>query len=57
MSRPTIGDVAEKAGFSKATVSAVLNDADTVKDSTRRKVNRAIDELNYRPRAAAQNGF
>jgi len=28
-----------------------------VKDSTRRKVNRAIDELNYRPRAAAQNGF
>ncbi len=57
MSRPTIGDVAEKAGFSKATVSAVLNDADTVKDSTRRKVNQAIDELNYRPRAAARNGF
>lgn len=57
MSRPTIGDVAEKAGFSKATVSAVLNDAGTVKDSTRRKVNQAIDELNYRPRAAAQNGF
>ena len=28
-----------------------------MKDSTRRKVNRAIDELNYRPRAAAQNGF
>lgn len=57
MSRPTIGDVAEQAGFSKATVSAVLNDAGTVKDSTRRKVNQAIDELNYRPRAAAQNGF
>lgn len=57
MSRPTIGDVAEKAGFSKATVSAVLNDTGTVRDSTRRKVNRAIDELNYRPRAAAQNGF
>lgn len=57
MSRPTIGDVADKAGFSKATVSAVLNDADTVKDSTRRKVNQAIDELNYRPRAAAQHGF
>ena len=28
-----------------------------MKDSTRRKFNRAIDELNYRPRAAAQNGF
>lgn len=57
MSRPTIEDVAEKAGYSKATVSAVLSDADTVKDSTRRKVNQVIDELNYRPRAVAQKGF
>lgn len=57
MARPTISDVAEKAGFSKATVSAVLNDADTVSDSTREKIYHVIDELNYRPRAAAQNGF
>ena len=57
MSRPTISDVAEEAGYSKATVSAVLNDADTVSESTRQKINRVIDELNYRPRAAAQKGF
>jgi DNA-binding LacI/PurR family transcriptional regulator len=57
MKRPTINDVAEESGFSKATVSAVLNDADTVSDSTRRKVERVIDELDYRPRAAAQSGF
>jgi DNA-binding LacI/PurR family transcriptional regulator len=57
MERPTIGDVANEAGYSKATVSAVLNDVDTVKESTRRKINRVIDELNYRPRAAAQKGF
>ena len=57
MARPTISDVAEKAGFSKATVSAVINDSDTVSESTRDKVNRVIDELNYRPRAAAQKGF
>lgn len=57
MTRPTISDVAEESGFSKATVSAVLNDADTVSDSTREKIDQVIDELNYRPRAAAQNGF
>ena len=57
MGRPTIDDVAEKSGFSKATVSAVLNDADTVSDSTRRKVEQVIDELNYRPRSAARGGF
>lgn len=57
MARPTISDVAEEAGYSKATVSAVLNDADTVSESTRRKINQVIDELNYRPRAAAQKGF
>lgn len=57
MGRPTISDVAEKSGFSKATVSAVINNASTVSDSTRRKVEQVIDELNYRPRAAARNVF
>ncbi len=57
MGRPTISDVADQAGYSKATVSAVLNDADTVSESTREEINRVIDELKYRPRAAAQRGF
>ena len=54
MGRPTIQDVAEKAGVSKATVSAVINDKDTVRESTRSNVLEAIRQLNYRPRAAAR---
>ena len=50
--RPTIQDVADMAGVSKATVSAVINDKGTVKESTRATVQDAIRELNYRPRPA-----
>lgn len=57
MRNPTIDDVAKRAGFSKATVSAVLNDSDKVKDSTRRKILDVMEELNYRPRSSARNGF
>ncbi len=57
MSKPTIDDVAKKAGYSKATVSAVINDSDSVKDSTRRKILDVMEELNYRPRASARRGF
>lgn len=52
--RPTIQDVADKAGVSKATVSAVINDKGTVRESTRSTVLDAIQELNYRPRPAAR---
>lgn len=54
MGRPTIQDVADRAGVSKATVSAVINDKGTVKESTRETVLEAIRELNYRPRPAAR---
>lgn len=54
MGRPTIQDVADKAGVSKATVSAVINDKGTVRESTRSTVLDAIQELNYRPRPAAR---
>ncbi|HEU4565456.1 MAG TPA: LacI family DNA-binding transcriptional regulator [Gemmatimonadaceae bacterium] len=47
--RATITDVATHAGVSKATVSAVLNDAPSVKGSTRDRVLAAIELLNYRP--------
>lgn len=49
--RVTISDVADRAGVSKATVSAVLNDKGTVSDSTRDRVAAVIQELNYRPRS------
>lgn len=57
MSKPTISDVADRAGVSKATVSAVINNKGTTKNSTRRKVLDAIDDLNYRPSASAQRRF
>jgi DNA-binding LacI/PurR family transcriptional regulator len=57
MSKPTIDDVARRAGYSKATVSAVLNDLDTVRESTREKIKAVMEELNYRPRTSARNGF
>lgn len=57
MKNPTIADVAERANVSKATVSAVINDKGTVKKSTRRRVLKSIEELNYRPRASARRGF
>lgn len=49
----TISDVAGRAGVSKATVSAVLNDKGTVRDATRDRVVAAIRALNYRPRSTA----
>ncbi|ACY47368.1 LacI family DNA-binding transcriptional regulator [Rhodothermus marinus] len=54
---PTISDVARLAGVSKATVSAVLNDRDTVSAATREKVLAVIRELNYRPREFARHRF
>ncbi len=46
--RSTITDVAQQAGVSKATVSAVLNGG-AVKDATRDRVLDAMERLNYRP--------
>ncbi|MEO8620055.1 MAG: LacI family DNA-binding transcriptional regulator [bacterium] len=54
---PTISNVASLAGVAKSTVSAVINHKATIKESTRRNVLRAIDELNYRPSRSAQRGF
>jgi DNA-binding LacI/PurR family transcriptional regulator len=50
--RPTISDVARAAAVSKATVSAVLNDAPGVRESTRERVREAMERLNYRPARA-----
>ena len=46
--RPSITDVARHAGVSKATVSAVINDSGAVRDSTRDRVQAAIESMNYR---------
>lgn len=51
----TIGDIAKRAGVSKGTVSAVLNEKKIVKSSTREYILNIIKELNYRPKGFARN--
>lgn len=52
--RITISDVAEHAGVSTGTVSAVLNERDGVRDSTRQRVRHVMEELGYRPSSSAR---
>ncbi len=47
--RPTIRDVARRAGVSIATVSRVVRDHDSVTPATRDRVTSAIEELKYTP--------
>jgi LacI family transcriptional regulator len=50
----TIRTVAKRAGVSPATVSRVLNAPERVGEETRRKVQRAIAELDFHPNAIAR---
>jgi DNA-binding LacI/PurR family transcriptional regulator len=50
----TIRDVARHAGVGVGTVSRVLNESESVRDSTRVKVLSAIEELNYSPSSVAR---
>ncbi|ALC91479.1 LacI family transcriptional regulator [Bacillus sp. FJAT-18017] len=51
----TIRDVAKRAGVSVATVSRALNDKGYVHEDTRKLVNNAIEELNYKPNEVARS--
>lgn len=51
----TIGDIAKRAGVSKGTVSAVLNEKKVVKRSTRENILQLMKDLNYRPKGFARN--
>jgi DNA-binding LacI/PurR family transcriptional regulator len=51
----SIKDVAERAGVSPRTVSNVVNDFPLVAPQTRARVLRVIEELDYRPNAAARS--
>ena len=51
---PTVEDVAKVAGVSRQTVSNVLNSPGIVREATRKRVQAAIEELKYRPSAAAR---
>ncbi len=58
MKRPTLGDVAQRAGVSRATVSYVVNGTPdgrvAISAATRQRVMLAIAELGYEPDALAQ---
>ena len=55
ISRPTMRDVAERAGVSIATVSHVINETRHVEEDTKARVLEAIRELRYRPSAVARS--
>ncbi|MGZ0212505.1 MAG: LacI family DNA-binding transcriptional regulator [Actinomycetales bacterium] len=52
--RPSIYDVAKLAGVSHMTVSRVLNGHPNIRESTRARVVRAIEEINYTPSSIAR---
>ena len=50
----TIADIAKKANLSVTTVSRVINGSDNVKEDTKKKIMRIIEEYNYSPNAFAR---
>ena len=50
----TLHDLAKRCSVSTATVSAVVNGAEWVSEGTRRRVQRAIDEMGYHPNQLAR---
>jgi len=51
----TLKEVAERAGVSRSAVSRTFTEGASVSDKTRRKVERAADELGYQPNALASS--
>jgi DNA-binding LacI/PurR family transcriptional regulator len=51
----TIADVARRAGVSRSTVSYVLSGARPISPETTRRVEQAIEELQFRPHAGARS--
>ncbi|MCA1225270.1 LacI family DNA-binding transcriptional regulator [Saccharopolyspora sp. 6M] len=52
--RPTLEDVAARAGVSRATASRAINDSPRVSPEARRQVDAAVRELGYVPNRAAR---
>lgn len=52
--RPSLADVAKHAGVSQGAVSKVIRNAYGVSPAMQERVQKAIEELNYRPRVSAR---
>ncbi|MEU6763955.1 LacI family DNA-binding transcriptional regulator [Streptomyces sp. NPDC046853] len=53
--RPTLEDVAHRAGVSKSTVSRVINGEPRVRAAVAERIREAVDELGYVPNQAARS--
>ena len=53
--RPTIRDVASRAGMSQSLVSLALSGSPKVSEKSRVRIEQAAAELGYRPNAAARS--
>jgi DNA-binding LacI/PurR family transcriptional regulator len=53
--RPTLEDVAHRAGVSKSTVSRVINGEPRVRAAVAERIRQAVDELGYVPNQAARS--
>jgi len=51
----TLEDIAEKTNVSKMTVSRVINETGNVAEETRKKIEKAIEEMDYQPNQVARN--
>ena len=54
MKRPTIADIARRAGVSKGAVSYALNGQPGVSEATRRRILEIADEIGWNPNSAAR---
>ncbi|MDN3357430.1 LacI family DNA-binding transcriptional regulator [Actinomadura sp. DC4] len=54
MKRPTIADIAQRAGVTKSTVSFALNDRPGVSDATRTRILDIAQEMGWQPSRAAR---
>ena len=54
MKRPTIADIARRAGVSKGAVSYALNGQPGVSEATRAKILAIADEIGFNPNSAAR---